>query len=429
MKHIKQAKEWIKSEEITETLSVLSGGIDKVPAYRQRLLDAVDGFVQKFGSDREIAIFSVPGRTELGGNHTDHQRGHVLAASVNLDMIAVVAWRTDETVCVQTAGMEEDVVQLSELEPMSDKIPTAAELIRGVLARFRQYGCSLQTGFDAYTVSDVTRGAGLSSSAAFEVLIGMIGNALYAENRFHPVELAQFGQYAENVYFQKPCGLMDQIACAVGGVVEIDFHDPTAPVVHTVPFDFSKTGYLLCIVEVGDSHADLTEAYAAIPAEMGKVAAYFGKEVLSEVSASAFYQEIPALRKACGDRAVLRAMHFFREDVRAIGEADALKRGDFEAFLHLVQNSGRSSDTMLQNIYPASAPAHQPISIALAVGGAALGGRGAIRVHGGGFGGTIQAFVPSVLTVEFQEAMEQVFGTGCCHMLQIRPVGGMTLLI
>lgn len=401
LKAIDEARRLLSSEAFTETAVLLSGGTDLAEAYRTRLLRAIDTFTQHFGSDREIAVFSAPGRTELGGNHTDHQRGHVLAASINLD----------------------------ELEPVTDQKPTAAELIRGAAAWFQQYGCPLDTGFDAYTTSQVMPGSGLSSSAAFEVLLGNICNALYADNRFTPVELAQMGQYAENVYFHKPCGLMDQMASSVGGAVAIDFANPVKPVVHPVKFDFSSTGYALCIVDTGGNHADLTEEYAAIPREMGAVAKYFGKDVLSEVKSEQVLRSIPELRKACGDRAVLRAMHFYREDGRAQGESDALERGDFEAFLHLVQNSGESSYCLLQNVYPSSVPAEQPVSIAIAVGSAVLGGRGAIRVHGGGFGGTVQAFVPSVLLTQFRDGMEAVLGEGCCHVLQIRPIGGMTILI
>ncbi len=429
LKAIDEARRLLSSEAFTETAVLLSGGTDLAEAYRTRLLRAIDTFTQHFGSDREIAVFSAPGRTELGGNHTDHQRGHVLAASINLDVIAVVARRTDRTICVKSEGFPADVISLDELEPVTDQKPTAAELIRGAAAWFQQYGCPLDTGFDAYTTSQVMPGSGLSSSAAFEVLLGNICNALYADNRFTPVELAQMGQYAENVHFHKPCGLMDQMASSVGGAVAIDFANPVKPVVHPVKFDFSSTGYALCIVDTGGNHADLTEEYAAIPREMGAVAKYFGKDVLSEVKSEQVLRSIPELRKACDDRAVLRAMHFYREDGRAQGESDALERGDFEAFLHLVQNSGESSYCLLQNVYPSSVPAEQPVSIAIAVGSAVLGGRGAIRVHGGGFGGTVQAFVPSVLLSQFRDGMEAVLGEGCCHVLQIRPIGGMTILI
>lgn len=317
LKAIDEARRLLSSEAFTETAVLLSGGTDLAEAYRTRLLRAIDTFTQHFGSDREIAVFSAPGRTELGGNHTDHQRGHVLAASINLDVIAVVARRTDRTICVKSEGFPADVISLDELEPVTDQKPTAAELIRGAAAWFQQYGCPLDTGFDAYTTSQVMPGSGLSSSAAFEVLLGNICNALYADNRFTPVELAQMGQYAENVYFHKPCGLMDQMASSVGGAVAIDFANPVKPVVHPVKFDFSSTGYALCIVDTGGNHADLTEEYAAIPREMGAVAKYFGKDVLSEVKSEQVLRSIPELRKACGDRAVLRAMHFYREDGRA----------------------------------------------------------------------------------------------------------------
>lgn len=429
LKTIQETRQMLQARVLDDTISKLCGGADQIEAYRKRLLHAIDAFAAQFGTDRKIALFSAPGRTELGGNHTDHQRGHVLAASVNLDIIAVAAYREDNVIQVQSEGFPMDVISLDELEPQTDKKPDAAELIRGVAARFKELGSPLTKGFDAYTTSQVMKGSGLSSSAAFEVLIGNICNALYAENRFSAVELAQIGQYAENVYFQKPCGLMDQMASSVGGAVAIDLFEEHAPVVEPVSFDFSKTGYALCIVDTGGNHADLTAEYAAIPAEMRSVAAYFGKEVLSEVPANEVLRAIPELRKACGDRAVLRAIHYYREDRRAQGESDALERGDFEAFLHLVQNSGQSSYCLLQNVYPSSVPEDQPVSIALAVGSAVLGGRGAIRVHGGGFGGTIQAFVPTVLLAQFREGMEQALGAGCCHVLQIRPVGGTTILI
>ncbi len=428
MKTIQEVRQILCSGTLDGFLGALSGGSDLVDAYRQRLLAAIDSFEHLFGSEREIALFSAPGRTELGGNHTDHQRGHVLAASVNLDVIAVVAKREDPTIQVQSEGFPLDVISLEELEPQMQKKPKAAELIRGVVARFRQLGCAIETGFDAYTTSDVMQGSGLSSSAAFEVLLGNICNALYAEHKFSDVELAQIGQYAENVYFQKPCGLMDQMASSVGGVVSIDFSKVLEPEVHPVSFDFSQTGYTLCIVDTGGSHADLTGEYAAIPEEMGAVAAYFGKDVLSEVPAEKVLRNIPDLRQACGDRAVLRAIHYYREDRRAQGESDALERGDFETFLHLMENSGQSSYCLLQNVYPITEPENQPASIALAIGSAVLGGRGAIRIHGGGFGGTIQAFLPTVLYLSFQEAMEEVLGEGCCHKLRIRSVGGATII-
>lgn len=425
---IKEARQRVQSGLLDDKLVQLCGQ-QALAAYRQRLIQTIDGFEMHFGADREIAIFSAPGRTELGGNHTDHQRGHVLAASVNLDILGVAAPREDRLIQVQSLGHALDTVSLDQLQPDLEHEPHAAELIRGVVARFGQLGYPLGAGFDAYTTSAVPKGSGLSSSAAFEVLIGSICNVFYAENHFSASALAEIGQYAENVYYQKPCGLMDQMASAVGGAVAIDFAEEGNPRIEPVQFDFSKTGYALCIVDVGGSHADLTEEYAAIPAEMQSVAAFFNREVLSQVSPHELMRHIPALRKQCGDRAVLRAMHFFREDKRAQGEADALARGDFEAFLRLVQNSGQSSYELLQNVSPLSSPQEQPAAVALAVGSAMLGGRGAIRIHGGGFGGTIQAFVPAVLLTQFQEGMEAALGAGCCHVLEIRPVGSTTILI
>lgn len=425
-----QARQKLMAGELDDVLLQLCCDEERLTAYRTRLLEMLDAFARQFGADREIAILSAPGRTELGGNHTDHQRGHVLAASVNLDILAVVAKRDDRTIQVQSEGYPLDVISLDELDPIPESQEAhASELIRGVVARFGQLGCPLPTGFDAYTTSEVLKGSGLSSSAAFEVLIGQICNALYADDQFDAITLAEIGQYAENTYYHKPCGLMDQMASAVGGVVAIDFSDAAKPAVESIGFDFSKTGFALCIVDTGGSHADLTAEYAAIPAEMRQVAAHFGKETLSEITEGMVIDSIGELRASCGDRAVLRALHFFHEDLRAQSEADALRRGDFDSYLQLVRYSGESSICLLQNVFASSSPMHQPASIALAVGGMVLGRRGAIRIHGGGFGGTIQAYVPTVLLMPFCEEMEQVLGKGCCHALQIRQVGAMTVLI
>ncbi len=430
MKNIGAIRHMLHSGELDDKLLQLCVNPSDLPQYRERIYRILDAFVTRFGSNREVAIFSAPGRMELGGNHTDHQRGHVLAASVNLDILAVVAKREDRKILVQSKGYPLDEISLDDLDPLPKSQEVHADqLIRGVVARFHQLGVSMETGFDAYTISQVIKGSGLSSSAAFEILIGNICNALYAGNRFSSEKLAEIGQYAENVYYHKPCGLMDQMASSVGGVVAVDFRNEAAVQVKHIDFDFSQTGYTMCIVDTGGSHADLTEEYAAIPAEMGSVAAYFGKKVLSEVSEDAVHQNLRKLRKACGDRAVLRAMHFYKEDIHAQSECDALERGDFQAFLQLVQRSGESSYCQLQNVYSAQTPQQQPVSIALAVGSSVLGGRGAIRVHGGGFGGTIQAFVPTVLLMEFCTAMEEALGEGCCHILQIRPIGGTTILI
>ena len=424
--------EWkraLNAGKLDEKLKQLYGSDAAVMAHqKKRYTEALEEFAKLYPERKQVSIFSAPGRTEVGGNHTDHQHGCVLAAAVNLDVIAVVGFHSEKIIRLKSTGYAEIRVRLSDLSKKDAEVGTSTALIRGMAAKFAEMGAKL-SGWDAYSTSDVLSGSGLSSSAAFEVLIGRILNGLFADNVISDIEIAQIGQYAENVYYGKPSGLMDQMASSVGGAVAIDFANPVKPVVHPVKFDFSSTGYALCIVDTGGNHADLTEEYAAIPREMGAVAKYFGKDVLSEVKSEQVLRSIPELRKACGDRAVLRAMHFYREDGRAQGESDALERGDFEAFLHLVQNSGESSYCLLQNVYPSSVPAEQPVSIAIAVGSAVLGGRGAIRVHGGGFGGTVQAFVPSVLLTQFRDGMEAVLGEGCCHVLQIRPIGGMTILI
>ena len=382
------------------------------------------GFVSAFGR-KPVRYFSAPGRTEIGGNHTDHQRGRVLAAAVDLDTRAAVALNGTGTIQVLSEGYPLCTVGLRELSPKVEEANTTAALIRGVAARFAEMGCELH-GFDAYVASTVLPGSGLSSSAAFEVLMGTILNALFFENKATPEQIAAVGQYAENVYFGKPCGLMDQMASAVGGLVAINFTNPKAPDVRPVDFDFSTCGYSLCIIDTGASHADLTDEYAAIPAEMAAVSAYFGKEVLSQVPEKEFWTAIPALRQRCGDRAVLRAIHFYREDRRAAAQAEALARGDFDGFLELVRQSGRSSWTLLQNVtVPGSS--QQAVALTLALCEEALQGRGACRVHGGGFAGTVQAFVPTDLLDYFITRIEAVLGKNACHVLSIRPLGGIEM--
>ncbi len=430
MKPYSEVMRLLRSGLLDGTLLTLCGDEGLLPSYRKRVFHTLHSFAEKFGEERDIAIFSAPGRTEIGGNHTDHQNGCVLAGSVNLDILAVVALREDRMIYVQSEGHPLDVASLDELDPLPEQYePHANELIRGVVARFAQLGHPIPCGFDAYTTSQVTKGAGMSSSAAFEILIGNICNTLYADNTFTPVELAEIGQYAENVYYRKPCGLMDQMASSVGGACAIDFADPTSPKIRPINFDFTATGYSLCIVNTGGSHADLTDEYAAIPAEMHEVAAYFGKKILTEVDENEFITEIAHLRERCGDRAVLRAMHFFSETKRACAEADALEQGDFDTFLQLVNASGQSSYCLLQNVFPASAPRSQPAAIALALGNRVLRGRGAIRIHGGGFGGTIQAFVPNDIVDDFRAQLDNALGKDSCHILQIRSVGGVTVLI
>ena len=400
-------------------------GSEALEAVRARAVEAVKRYQALFsaGDDAQAALFSSPGRTELGGNHTDHQHGCVLAASVNMDMLAVAAPNGTALVRIHSEGYPVLTVDLSSLSPAEDERETSAALVRGVAARMAELG-QVPAGFDAYVCSSVPAGSGLSSSAAYEVLVGTIFNVLFCNQVFTPVQVAQIGQYAENVFFGKPCGLMDETASAVGGVVSIDFQDPAAPVVRKVNFDFSATGHTLCIINSGADHADLTDAYAAITNEMKSVAACFGKEVLRDVDETTFRATIPELRKALGDRAVLRAIHFFDENRRAVQEAQALEQGDFAAFLALVRASGMSSSLYLQNTFAPSDPRQQAIPLVLWAAEEVLQGTGAVRVHGGGFAGTVQAFVPNDRLPDFLTAMERLLGPGMCHMLSIRPEGG-----
>ena len=368
--------------------------------------------------------FSAPGRTEISGNHTDHQHGCVLAAAVNLVTVAEVTLNHYGLIRVQSEGYPVVEVNLNDLSVHEEEKNTTAALIRGVAAAFYQRGAELR-GFDAKVHSTVLPGSGLSSSAAFEVLIGTICNELFFGKQLNAVEIAQIGQYAENVYFGKPCGLMDQTASSVGGMVFIDFADPAAPVVEKIDFDFTAAGHALCIIDSGADHADLTEEYAAIPGELKRVCQFFGKDVLREIPEADFLGALPQLRHQVPDRAILRAVHFYQENSRVQRQAQALRDGDFDAFLRLVSESGRSSWMYLQNITPAGATEHQDVAVALALCDTLLRGRGAFRVHGGGFAGTVQAFVPLEMLDSFKEGMEQVLGEGKCHVLSIRSEGGI----
>lgn len=368
------------------------------------------------------AVFSAPGRTELGGNHTDHQHGRVLCAAVEAAALACAAPNGLEVIRIHSEGYAPFEVSLAELDPHAGEAGSSAALVRGIAARMTELGCTLG-GFDACVVSDVPAGSGLSSSAAFELLIASIMNSFFCGGRFSPVELAGIGQYAENVYFGKPCGLMDQTASAVGGAVAIDFADPAAPIVRRIDFDFSSSGYTLCIIDTRSEHGDLTDDYAAITREMGSAAGFFGREFLRDVDEGEFRAAIPRLRELYGDRAVLRGLHFFAEDRRAALEAEALEAGDFLRFLALVNESGASSALLLENIWSPAAPQRQAIALALAIGKDLLGGEGAIRVHGGGFAGTVQAFVPNGQLADFTAGMEAVFGSGCCLALKLRSDG------
>ena len=388
----------------------------------QAKLDA--GFAQHFEGAPQC-YFSAPGRTEIGGNHTDHQRGRVLAGAVNLDTRAAVRENGLGCIRIQSQGYPLCRVDLNDLTPQSSEINTTAALVRGVAAWFTQMGKTVP-GFDAYVESTVLPGSGLSSSAAFEVLVGTIVNHLCGADLPQP-EIAKVGQWAENVYFGKPCGLMDQMASAVGGLVTIDFLDRENPVIRSVDFDFSVVGHALCIIDTRASHADLTDEYAAIPGELKRICAFFGKEVLTQVPQEEFYGNLAALREKCGDRAVMRAIHFYDENARVPRQVAALEQGDFQGFLQLLKESGYSSYMYLQNVIPAGYKEHQDVAIALALCQHLLGGRGGFRVHGGGFAGTVQAFVPMDILEQFRSGVDAVLGQGACHVLSIRPQGGVKM--
>ena len=372
--------------------------------------------------EKEARVWSAPGRTEIGGNHTDHQLGKVVAASVDMDMLAAAAKNGENVVRVKSEGYDMIRFSLDTLTPVAGEEGTTLALIRGICAEAAARGFQIG-GFDACITSNVLQGSGLSSSAAFEVLIGAVVNGLFCDSSLTAKDLAIMGQRAENVFFGKPCGLMDQMASAWGGIIAIDFANPGDPVVTPVDFDFAAAGHSLCMINLRSDHADLTAEYAAIPGELHAVSAHFGKQVLREVDEAAFYAAIPALRREAGDRAVLRAIHIFNENRRVDQIVEALRENDFDRFLALVRESGRSSWVYLQNVVVSGATRDQAAAIALALCEKTLGGRGAFRIHGGGFGGTVQAFVPDDLLEQFRTSIDAVFGPGSCHVMHIRPVG------
>lgn len=421
---VKELIEKLNSGQLDGALAALYAD---VPSARQRALSVAEGWHKTFGrgDDAQVMLVSAPGRTELGGNHTDHQHGCVLCGSVDLDALACVGQNGLDRIRIYSEGYGMVEADLNCLEPEACEVGTSAALVRGVAAGLKEQGVAVK-GLDAYLTSSVPAGSGLSSSAAYEVLLGTAMNALF-DGGLDPVTLAKIGQRAENLYFGKPCGLLDQTACAVGGAAAVDFNDPAEPVVERTDFDFTSCGYDLCIVDTKSDHADLTDAYAAIPAEMKAVAAYFGKDVLREVDEEEFISHLAQVRQQTGDRAVLRAMHFFAENHRAKEQAVALKKGDFEEYLRLVNESGQSSWCLLQNV-SAGDPAHQAVALALARGQQLLAGRGAIRVHGGGFAGTVQAYVPHGMLEQFRGGMEALLGKGTCHVIPIRPQGGCVVI-
>lgn len=388
----------------------------------------VSGEFEKLFKYPATRFFSAPGRTEICGNHTDHNRGRVVAAAVNLDVFAAVKPQTDGVITIKSEGFPIDTVDTHSLDVHESEKNTSASLIRGVCTGLKNRGYKVG-GFTAYTHSNVLKGSGLSSSAAFEVLIVTILSHLYNDGKVSDIEAAQISQYAENVYFGKPSGLMDQMASSVGGVVGIDFEDLENPVVKALSLDLGKYGYSVCIVDTKGNHAHMTPEYAAVPAEMKAVAGMLGKEVLRELTIDDILNNLPSLRKTLGDRAVLRALHFFDENERVDELVKAIEDGDFEKYLSVIKASGDSSYKFLQNVYASSVPTEQGVSLGLYMSEKLLAGKGATRVHGGGFAGTIQAYVPDEMLESYREGIEKVFGEGSCYALKIRPVGGTEVLL
>ena len=414
-------KNEIKSPEFLSRLLSVYG--DEATCQQERFFSLAETFEKDFNCEADVRFFSAPGRTEVGGNHTDHNNGKVLAAAINLDAIAAVAERNDGIICVNSQGYSPITVDTANLNIVDEEAGKSSALIRGVCARFNELGYKYG-GFNASVTSCVLSGSGLSSSAAYEVLIGTILNYLYNDGKISAVEIAQISQYAENVYFKKPCGLMDQTACSVGGFVKIDFEDTSAPVIDKVDFDIEKHGYDLCIVDTGGNHADLTGDYAAIRLEMNSVAEYFGKSVLRQVDEKEVFENIGDIRKKTGDRAIERAIHFYNENKRVERLSKALSDGDFDEFKNTIIESGKSSYMYNQNCFTLSAPNEQPVALALCVSEELLKGKGAYRVHGGGFAGTIQAFVPVEETENYVSSMRKIFGENSCYILKVRSHGG-----
>ena len=403
-------------------------GEGAVDAQKARYAAAIDAFAALYGTDREAALYSVAGRSELSGNHTDHNHGCVVAASIDLDIIAVASPNTENIIRVKSEGFDEDVVDINTFTaPRETPMGRSDELIAGMVSGFRKDGYAVG-GFDAYTTSNVLKGSGISSSAAFEDMIGNIPNYTYNDGKIDNVEIAKLAQYAENKFFGKPCGLMDQVACAVGGIVAIDFNDPATPIIEKVDFDISAAGYNLCITNTGGNHADLTDDYASVPAEMKAIASYFGKGFLRDVREEDVIASVPLLRQKFGDRAVLRALHFYAENRRVALQKAALTSGDVDTFFANVIASGRSSFCYLQNVYTTKNVSEQGLSLALCLSERLLcDKKAAWRVHGGGFAGTIQAFVPTDFVDTYRTAMDAALGEGRCMVLRIRPVGAVRI--
>lgn len=424
--NINNIKDNINSSASDKLFSELYGS--QSDRQKKRYCEAVDEFNRIFPDYDDVSVYSAPGRTEIGGNHTDHQNGQILAAAVNLDIIAIAAFHDEPVIRIKSKGFEMDTIDISDLSVKENEKGKSSALIRGIVSRFEQLGYKTG-GFDAYTTSDVLKGSGLSSSAAFEVLIGTILSEHFNGGRISPVEIAVISQYSENEYFGKKSGLMDQMVSSVGGFAYIDFKNPQNPEIKKIDCDFDKTGYTLCISDTKGSHSDLTDDYVAIPYEMKQIAEFFGKSVLREVDESEFYRCIPKIRENISDRAVLRSAHFFAETKRAEAEANSLEKNDFNEFLRLVNQSGKSSYQLLQNAYSCKNPAGQGIPLGIMISERILDGKGAVRVHGGGFAGTVQAFVPDSLVNDYSNEINRIFGENSCHIMHIRPYGGLCIII
>lgn len=415
-----EVKANIQNGKYDEDFSMLYG--DVIVA-RKRYYNACEEFEKLYGNDGDIRIFSAPGRTEVGGNHTDHQHGSVIAGGVDMDVIAVVGLNDDNTIRVKSKGYDMDVVTVGEFESRDNEKGRAVSLIRGVCAKFSELGANIG-GFNAYTTSNVLKGSGLSSSAAFEVLLGNILNGLFYDKKADATLIAKIGQFAEREYFGKPCGLLDQMASSLGGFTYADFNDPQNPITEKINLDIKEFGYTLCVVDTGGNHANLTQDYADITIECKQISNALGVEFLRQADVKKFYSSLRALRKEFGERAVLRAFHFFNEQERVLKQRKALLDGDFKTFLKLVNESGQSSFDYLQNLYSTTAVKEQGLSLAIALTKQFLGGDGACRVHGGGFAGTIQCYIPTDRLLAYKQMIEQVYGDGSCSVLSIRPVGG-----
>lgn len=417
----------VKSGEMDEKLRAVYVLDSEVEKQKPRYISLLEEFIKLFGDDRDVIITSAPGRTEVCGNHTDHNNGKVMAASINLDAIAVCAKSSDNRIRVKSQGHAMNEVNITKLLPDEAEFGRSTAMVRGVVAKIKDLGFEIG-GFDAVTTSDVMGGSGLSSSAAFEVLLGTTVSYLFNDGKISAVDIAKVAQYSENVFFGKPCGLLDQMASSVGTFVSIDFESTEKPVIKKVDYDFSTSGHSLCIVDTGGNHSDLTDDYAAVRAEMESVAAAMGKNVLREISFEDFKKALPEIKDKVNDRAIIRAFHFYNENIRVEKAVSALESGDFDAFKQIIIDSGHSSYMYNQNVFAPANPTEQKLSVALCMSEDILKGKGAWRVHGGGFAGTIQAFVPNDILDEYKTAMESVFGEGNCHVLIIRPVGGTQVM-